>query len=198
VAFVKRAKAILFGRTTRAVRGGKFHLAISRQRKEDLVAHYSDMLGRSQGVILTEFRGMTDKDLKAVRKVVREANGTYRIIKTTLLLRALETAGYPVPDDLKGIPLAVGFCFGDMPAVAKALTDSAKQSDALVIRGGLMGQTAMSAADVVAPSIDVLHAQILGLLDAPAASLVGVIQAGVAQVINVINAYAEKEQGAAA
>jgi large subunit ribosomal protein L10 len=197
VAFVKRAKAILFGRTHRAVTGGRFHLAISRQRKEELVALYSDMLSRSQGVILTEFRGISDKELKAVRKVVREANGAYRIAKTRLLIRALESAGYPIPAELRGTPLAVGFCFGDIPAVAKALTDVAKDSEVLSIRGGLMGQGYVSAEQVKAiadlPPLDVLRAQLLGLLDAPA-----VVQAGVAQVINVINAYAEKEQGAAA
>lgn len=177
-------------------------MAISRERKEELIALYTDMLNRSQGLILTEFRGVKDKDLKAVRKVVREANGSYRITKTRLLMRALESAGYPVPDELKGVPLAVGFCFGDVPAVAKALTDITKNSEVLSIRGGLMGQSYLNAADVKAiadlPSIDVLQSQLLGLLDAPAAGLVGVIQGGVGQVINVINAYADKEQGAAA
>lgn len=177
-------------------------MAISRQRKEELIALYADMLTRSQGVILTEFRGIKDKDLKAIRKAVREANGTYRITKTRLLIKALESAGYPVPTDLKGTPLAVGFCFGDVPAVAKALTGVAKDSDVLTIRGGLMGQSYVSAAEVKAiadlPPLEVLRAQLVGVLDAPAANLVGVIQAGVAQVINVVNAYAEKEQGAAA
>jgi large subunit ribosomal protein L10 len=101
------------------------------------------------------------------------------------------------------MPLAVGFCFGDVPAVAKALTDITKNSEVLTIRGGLMRQTFVGAEEVKAiaalPPIEVLQAYILGLLDAPAASLVGVVQAGVAQVINVINAYAEKEeQGAPA
>jgi len=177
-------------------------LAISKERKEELVAQYADMLNRSQGLILTEFRGITDKDLKTVRKAVREANGAYRITKTRLLIRALQDAGYPVPDELRGMPLAVGFCYGDVPAVAKALTDLTKNSDVLSIRGGLMGQTFVDAEGVKAiadlPPLDVLRAQLLGLLDAPAANLVGVVQAGVAQVINVINAYAEKEQGAPA
>jgi large subunit ribosomal protein L10 len=160
------------------------------------------MLSRSQGVILTDFRGINDKGLKAVRKAVAEANGTYRITKTTLLKRALEANGYPFPPELKGNPIAVGFCFGEVPAVAKALTDFAKDNEALVIRGGMMGHTFIGAEEVRAianlPSMEVLRSQILGLLDAPAASLVGVIQAGVGQVINVINAYAEKEGSAAA
>jgi large subunit ribosomal protein L10 len=153
-------------------------------------------------VILTDFRGITDKDLKQIRKVVREANGTYRITKTTLLARALEAAGYPLPPHMKGTPVAVGFCFGDVPAVAKALTDFTRDGEKLVIQGGLMGQSFISPDEVKAianlPSLDVLRAQLIGLLDAPAANLVGVIQAGVSQVVNVLNAYAEKGESAAA
>lgn len=177
-------------------------MAISKERKEELVAQYADMLNRSQGLILTEFRGVTDKELKAVRKVVREANGSYRITKTRLLIRALESAGYAVPAEIRGMPLAVGFCFGDVPAVAKALTDITKNSEVLSIRGGLMGQSFIGPDEVreIAdlPPMEVLQAQLLGLLDAPASGLVGVVQAGMAQVINVINAYAEKDQAAAA
>jgi large subunit ribosomal protein L10 len=177
-------------------------LAISRERKEELLALYADMLNQSQGLILTEFRGATDKELKAVRKVVREANGSYRITKTRLLIRALENAGYPVPAELKGAPLAVGFCFGDVPAVAKALTTVAKDSEVVHIRGGLMGQSYIGPEEVKAiaslPPLEVLQSQLIGLLDAPAANLVGVLQAGVSQVVNVISAYADKEQGAAA
>ena len=177
-------------------------MAISRERKEELVALYADMLNRSQGLILTEFRGATDKELKAVRKVVREANGSYRITKTRLLIRALEEAGYTVPAEVRGTPLAVGFCFGDVPAVAKALADITKNSEVLSIRGGLVGNAFVNSDEVKAiadlPPLEVLQAQLLGLLDAPASGLVGVVQAGMAQVINVINAYAEKEQGAAA
>jgi large subunit ribosomal protein L10 len=173
-------------------------LAISRQRKEELVAEYADMLNRSSGVILTDFRGMNDHALKAVRKAVVEANGTYRITKTTILKRALESSGYPFPPELKGSPIAVGFCFGEVPAVAKALINT----EILVIRGGMMGHNFISPDEVKAiaelPPIEVLRAQLLGLLDAPAASLVGVIQSGVGQVINVINTYAEKEGAAAA
>jgi large subunit ribosomal protein L10 len=160
------------------------------------------MLSQSQGLILTEFRGATDKQLKDVRKVVREANGAYRITKTRLLIRAMESAGYPIPAELKGTPLAVGFCFGDVPAVAKALSDFAKDSEVVRIRGGLMGQSFIGPEEVKAiaslPPLEVLQSQLLGLLDAPASSLVGVLQAGMSQVVNVISAYADKEQGAAA
>ena len=184
-----------------AVQEGKGHLAISRARKEALVAEYADMLSRCQGVILTEFRGMPDREFKTIRHAVREANGVYRVTKSTLLKRALEVSGYPVPD-LAGAPLGVGFCFDNVPGVAKVLTDYAKNSEGMVIRTGLMGGQILSPEEVRSianlPPLETLRAQLLGLLDAPAASLVGVLQAGIGQVVNVIDAYAQKGASAAA
>jgi large subunit ribosomal protein L10 len=172
-------------------------LAISKQRKEELVSLYVDLIQRSKALIVTEYRGMTDVELKKVRRVVREANGTYRITKTTLLRRALEAAGQTIPDGLDGTPIAIGFCFENVPGVAKALIDVAKDSELFVMRGGLMDGQYMTADGIKAiaslPPIEVLRAQILGLLDAPAANLVGVLQAGVSQVVNVVDAYSRKE-----
>jgi len=176
-------------------------LAISRERKEQLVAEYADMLSRSQGVVITEFRGMKDKQFKTVRHAVHEASGVYRVTKNSLLKRALEASGYPVPD-LAGAALGIGFCFDNVPGVAKVLTDYAKNSEGMIIRGGLMDGQILDAEALKAianlPPLETLRAQLLGLLDAPAANLVGALQAGIGQVVNVIDAYARKGEGAAA
>jgi large subunit ribosomal protein L10 len=180
--------------------GGDLLLALSRERKEELVAEYSEMIQQSQAMILTEYRGLTDKELKNVRRVVREADGAYHVTKVTLLKLALQANGYALPESLEGAPVAIGFCYKDIPSVAKALKDYARTADLMVIRGGLMGDRFLSEEEVKAiadlPPLDVLRAQFLGLLDAPAANLVGVIQAGVAQVVNVLHAYTEQGEAA--
>lgn len=175
-------------------------MALSRERKQELVAEYSDMIQNSQAMILTEYRGLTDKELKAVRRAVREADGAYRVTKVTLLKLALQANGYSLPEDLEGAPVAIGFCYKDIPSVAKALTGYAKDGELMIIRGGLMGDRFLTGEEVKAiselPPLEVLRAQFLGLLDAPAANLVGVIQAGVTQVVNVLHAYAEQGEAA--
>jgi large subunit ribosomal protein L10 len=174
-------------------------LALTRKRKEELVAEYADMLGQSRALIFTEYRGLNNTEMTRLRRAVREANGTYRVVKLTLLKRALEDGGYAVPEYLSDTPVAIGFCFDEVPGVAKALTDYAGESDFLMIQGGLMGRDLLSARQIESianlPPLEVLRAQILGLFDAPAANLVGVVQAGVAQVINVLNAYVEQGEG---
>lgn len=177
-------------------------MAISKARKEELVAQYIEMLERSNAVIFTEFRGLTNTEMTKLRRAVREAGGAYHVTKLTLLRRAMEQAGYPIPEYLSGAPLALSFCYDEIPGVAKALTEFAKENEMTVIRGGLMGDQFLTLEQIEAlaelPPMEVLRAQILGLLEAPAANLVGVIQSGVAQVVNVLNAYIEQgEEGTA-
>ncbi len=171
-------------------------MALSRERKEELVAEYAEMLRQSRAIIFTEYRGLTNLEMTKLRRAVREADGTYRVVKLSLLKRAMEEAGYPIPEDLESTPIALSFCLKEIPSVAKALSNYAADSDLLSIRGGLMGDQFLTAGQIKRiadlPPLDILRAQILGLLDAPAASLAGMIQAGLAQIVNVLHAYTEQ------
>lgn len=177
-------------------------MALKKERKEELVADYADLLQRSKGIILTEYRGLSNKDMTRLRRTIREANGAYHVTKMTLLRKALEDTGYIIPDNLSGTPIGVGFALDEMPALAKALRDFAKDVELFSVRGGVMGGQVMTAKQVEAiaelPSLDELRAQILGLIDAPASQLVGILQAGTSQVVNVLHAYVEQGSGSAA
>ena len=176
-------------------------LALSKERKEQLIAEYTDLLQRSKAVIFTEYSGMDNSRLTRLRNEIRKSNGVYRVVKLTLFKRALEATGYSIPETLSGVPLGVGFCLQDIPPIAKSLIDFAKEAEQVAIRGGIAPDQVYSSDDVKAiaelPSLDVLQAQLLGLLDMPASGLVGVIQGGVASIVNVVHAYVEKAEGAA-
>lgn len=171
-------------------------MALKKERKEELVAEYADLINQSKAIIFTEYRGLSNRNLTDLRVKVREAGGVFHVTKLTLFKRALEATGNLIPEMLSGAPLAIGFCIDEIPAVAKALSEYSDNSELFVIRGGLTEGALMSAKQVKAladlPPFDVMRAQLLGLLDAPAANLVGVIQASVAQVVNVLNAYIEE------
>lgn len=172
-------------------------MAISKERKQELLAGYEEAISKSRALILSEYRGMSTPDLGRIRSSVREANGSFNIVKLTLLKIALENAGMPAPKgDLSG-PIAVGFCYQEVPAVAKVFRDFSKENEFMTIRGGIMGNRVLSTADVLAiaelPPLEIVRAQLLGILAGPARSVAGVIAGGVRQVINVINAYAEKD-----
>ncbi len=176
-------------------------MAISRAKKEELVKEYVDHLNNSEAIIVTDYRGLTVTEMQELRAEIRKAEGGFVIVKNTLARRALEDAGLPVVDDLLTGPVGIGFCQQNVTGVAKAITDYAKKNDALTVKGGLMGEKVMDEAAVKnlasLPSIDVLRAQLLGLINAPATQLAGVIAGSVRQLVNVVNAYAEKDTEAA-
>jgi large subunit ribosomal protein L10 len=171
-------------------------LAISKERKEELVAQYTELLEGSEAVIVTEFRGLTNQEMLKLRRKVREANGHYHVIKVTLLKLALEAVGLPFPEQAFQGPAALGFCVDDVPGVAKILVETAEESDYLIVRGGLLGDKILSVEEIQAlaklPTLDVLFAQIIGLISTPAANLAGVVSSATGQVVNVLHAYAQQ------
>jgi large subunit ribosomal protein L10 len=173
-------------------------LAISKEQKDKLLMQYEEAVTTSRGMIITEYRGMSAPDLGRLRAAIREANGSYNVVKLTLFKLALERAGLPVPEEMFGGPVAVGFCHQDVPAVAKAFKDFSRDQELLVVKGGLMRGRVISKADVTAiadlPPIEVVRAQLIGIISGPARNLVGAVAGGVRQVVNVLNAYAEKDK----
>ena len=167
-----------------------------------MVQSYAELIQKSAGLILVEYRGLSMKGMDPLRAKVREAAGELHVVKNKLARLALQQAGRSVPDELFTQSTAIGFAFSDVPGVAKALTTFARDSEFVKVKGGLLGGKLLSAKEVEAlaelPPLPIVRAQLLGLLSAPASRLAGVIASGVRQVVNVVKAYSEKEAPAAA
>jgi large subunit ribosomal protein L10 len=180
-------------------------LAITKERKEEMVAQYVNLLQNSGGFVLLSSTGMSVAEVNTVRDAVRKANGQYVVTKNTLLSKALEQVGWPIPEELLNGPTAIAFGLSDFPGVAKAVLGFTADKDAakITVRGGSMPDSILSAKQVDTisklPTMDELRAQLAGLIVAPATGLVSVIQAANSQVVNVIQAYLDdrKESGAA-
>lgn len=177
-------------------------MAISKARKEELVAQYSELIEQSKAIFMAEYTGMSVKGMEALRHKVREADGAFHVTKKTLLKYALEQANKPVPVDLMDGQLAAGFAMDQVPTLAKTLVDFSKQESTLTLKGGIFGDEVLSYDQVKAlaelPSLPELRAQILGLINAPAQNIVSAVTNGVRQVVNVIDAYAKSEDAAEA
>ena len=173
-------------------------MAISKQKKEELVAQYKDLIEQSDALILAEYKGMAVKDMQDLRSKLREAEGAFYVTKNTLLKLALEESGTTVPDDLLIGQVATGFALGEAPTLAKALVDYADSEDNLSIRGGIMQMEVLSDEQVKSlaklPTLDELRAQILGLVSAPARDIASTLASGVRQVVNVVDAYSKNEE----
>ena len=177
-------------------------MAISKQKKEEILAQYKDWLSQSQAVILVEYTGVTMKDLDSIRAKVREAGGEFHIVKNTLVKLALEASGMTVRDEQLSSSTAMGFAFKDAAGVAKALNDTSKTVQAIKLKGGYLGTQSLDLAEVKAlaelPPLPVVRGQLLGVLLAPASKLARIIAEPGRQVASVVKAYSEKAAPAAA
>ena len=172
-------------------------MAISRSRKEELVAQYTELISQSKAIFLTNYQGMDVKSINKLRTEVLEAEGALHVTKNTLLLKALEDNDISVPENFLQGQLATGFALSEAPTLAKKLVDFAKSEDKLELVGGFIGNEFLTPEGIETlaklPSLDELRAQIIGLVNAPAQNIVSAVTNGVRQVINVIDAYAKSE-----
>lgn len=173
-------------------------MAITKERKGELLDLYAEQLAQSQGIILANYRGLGVAQIEQLRRQARENNIVFHVVTNRLLKLALNRQGMQIPDEWLEGPTAVAFCHGEVPAAAKVLTDMAKEMELFVLKGGLVGTTPISAQEVETlarlPSREVLLAQVLGGINAPASQVVGVIASGIRQVLNVLQAYVDKLQ----
>ncbi len=177
-------------------------MAISREQKEKMVADYVDKMSRSQAMILADYRGLTMADMSELRQRLRETGGAFQVVKNTLFARALQEVGIPVPTEPLQGPVAVGYCLGDAPPVAKALIDFAKEVEYLQIKGAIVGTSFLGPEGVKGladlPPREILLAQLLGAVQGPMGNLVGVITAPLRELAQVLRARSEQGQEAAA
>lgn len=172
-------------------------MAISKQKKQDVLKQYQDWFNRSQAVIMVEYVGLSMKDIDALRAKAREAGGEFHVVKNTIGKIAFNNAGAQIPENLFEGSTAVSFAFTDAPAMAKAIADFARTSEFIKIKGGLLGKQLLSAADVKAladlPPLPVMRAKMLGTLLAPASQLVRTLAEPARQMAAVIKSYSEKD-----
>jgi large subunit ribosomal protein L10 len=167
-------------------------LAITREKKQELVADYLEQVSRAKLIIITDYRGLTVKQFQELRRTLAPLQASFQVTKNTLLKRALSEAGKPIPEELLAGTTAVSYCFGEIPAIAKAMGDFARTSNILQIKGGLLGNQIITAEGVRAladlPPREVLLARVVGGLQAPISGLVTVLSGPLRGLLNVLEA----------
>ena len=174
-------------------------MAITKERKQEMVDEYVDWLDRSRALIVTDYKGLSMKDLDNLRARMREVGGEFHIVKNTLSKIAFERAGWKVGEGYFDGATAIGLAFEDAPATAKALAEFARGSDFLTIRGGYLDKAMLTADEVKAlaelPPLPEMRAKLLGTILAPASQLARVLAEPGRQLAAVIQAYVDQQQG---
>lgn len=172
-------------------------MPITRERKEELVASYKELLDGSSGFAIVHADKLSVPQVQEIRKKMLDAGGAFVVTKNTLISKALEQMDWVVPEEhLKG-QTAIVFGKDNFPGVAKALTDFVEEAklepERFHIKGGVLGgQQILDANGVEAvtrlPTLPELQAQIIGLLVQPQQQLVNVLLQATSGVVNVLHA----------
>jgi len=152
-----------------------------RPEKVALVAEVREKLSAASASIITEYRGLTVKDLETLRRNLRAAGGEYKVYKNTLVRRAVHELGLEGVEQFLVGPTAITFAETDAVLVTKVLRDFGRANPALVIKGGVLGAKVLSAGDTSALADiqprDVLLARLAGGMAAPLQQFAGLLVA---------------------
>ncbi len=175
---------------------------LTRAQKEEQVTELKEKFSRAKSVYVADYRGLSVVAAEKLRKRIRKEGAgdfEYRVAKNSVLRRAsagLDVAG--LASHFEG-PTAIAMSFGDPVALAKILSDFAKEHEIFEIKGGVVGGSVINAAQVAAlaklPSMDALRGTIVGLLLAPATKLVRLIAEPGAQLARLIEARRAQQEG---
>jgi len=170
---------------------------MARPDKAAAVAEIVDSFNDSTGAVLTEYRGLTVKQLQELRRALGE-NANYAVVKNTLTKIAAKQAGVEGFDDLLTGPTAIAFINGDLVEAAKGLRDFAKANPALVIKGGFVDGAPMDAKEIAKladlESREVLLGKLAGAMLASLSQAVYLLNAPLAQVARLAGALQAKAE----
>ena len=165
-----------------------------REEKETIVAELAEQLRQTQTLIVADYRGLTMKEIDALRTRLLEHGARFTVVKNTLTRRAAEVAGADTVLALLEGPTAIAFLEsdGDPVAVAKALADAARETRVLEIRGGILDGKAITEDEVKSlatlPPLEALRVQVLGAVAAPLITVVGLFAAPLRDLVGLIDA----------
>lgn len=170
---------------------------MARPDKAAAVAEIVEQFNDSAGAVLTEYRGLTVKQLQELRRALGE-NANYAVVKNTLTQLAAKEAGVEGFDDLLNGPTAIAFINGDLVEAAKGLRDFAKANPALVIKGGYVDGAPMDAKEIAKladlESREVLLGKLAGAMLASLSQAVYLLNAPIAQAARLAGALQAKAE----
>ncbi|NPC98495.1 50S ribosomal protein L10 [Nocardioides sp. zg-DK7169] len=153
---------------------------MARADKQAAVADIVESFNGSAGAVLTEYRGLTVKQLQDLRRSLGE-NANYAVVKNTLAKIAANEVGISGFDDLLTGPTAIAFINGDVVEAAKGLRDFAKANPTLVIKGGVLDGNILDASEI-AKLADLESREVL------LGKLAGAMLASLSQAVYLLNA----------
>ncbi len=170
---------------------------MARAEKQAAVTEIVESFNDAAGAVLTDYRGLTVKELQELRRSLGE-NANYAVVKNTLAKLAAKEAGIDGFDDLLTGPTAIAFINGDVVEAAKGLRDFAKANPALIIKGGILDGQPLDAKEIAKlaslESREVLLGKLAGAMLASLSQAVYLLNAPLAQAARLAGALQAKAE----
>lgn len=174
------------------------YVSPNRQKKEALVAEFSEKVQKSKAMVFANYQGLTHQQLETLKKAVRKVDGEFIATKNSLILRALE--GAELSEENKKQfeqPTATLFMFSDIVEPIKLLAKTAKEHSLPKVKFGLVDGKVVSDTDVMRlatlPALPVMRAQFLGTLMAPVSGLHRALRWNLQSLVMTLNAVSQKK-----
>lgn len=153
---------------------------MNREEKTELLGMLNEIFNNSESVVITEYLGLTVAEADELRNKIREAGASLRVTKNRIAKLAVKGTKFEALADMFKGPIAMAYA-NDPVSACKACVEFAKDNEKLVIIGGALSDKTLTLAEIkelaTIPSIDELHAKLIGLLQAPASKLARVTKA---------------------
>jgi large subunit ribosomal protein L10 len=171
-------------------------MALTKAKKEQLVADYAEKLDRSQAVILTNHQGLNVAQISNLRHRLRAVGTGYQVIKNTLFRLALEEMNLPELGELLEGPTSTTFCYEEVQPAAQVLMEFGSEAGTFAVKGGLLGSRPLGRAEIgrlaTLPSQEIVLLQVLSALQSPIRGLVNVLSGPMRGLITVLQARSDQ------
>ena len=174
---------------------------MQKAEKEQLIDELTERLRSADALLVADYRGLTNSQLAGLRVELLRHGAKLTVVKNTLTRRAAEAAGSDALLALLEGPTAIAFveAEGNPVAVAKALSDAARDTKILTLRGGVLSGNPISGEEIERlaklPPLEVLQAQLVGVIVAPLTQLAAVLNAPLQNLVGLIDARIEQLGG---
>jgi len=168
-----------------------------REEKTQVINKLADDLSRSTIVIVTNYKGLTAKQMAELRNTLAKADAKYHVVRNTLTRFAADKAGRGRVVDIIEGPVALAFGYGDVVNPARVLSQYIKSTEStLQIRGALLGERVLAPEEVVGlvslPPTEVLVSQLIAGLQATIVRLHNVLNSPLQGLLNVLQGRGQK------
>jgi large subunit ribosomal protein L10 len=169
---------------------------MKKEEKGTMVAELAEDFGRASIALVTEYKGMKAGESDDMRRRIRAVRGEFRVTKNTLLRRAIKDTNFALLDGHLGGPVGLILSYADPVELAKTVSSFKDFGEKFKIRGGVLDGKPLTPAEINElanlPPREVIMAQLLGLLQAPATQLVRLLNEPGSMVARLVDAIGRK------